>query len=223
MTAASNSNGTPQASARMASSAPCSAIRALLAVTTGFPAFRAASTAALAGPSEPAKAAVEAAPESAASEPAFENSDLDAALFYQLLVGEMEAEAGRQDTAYKVILDAARRSRDPGLFQRAIELAVKARSAERALEAVRAWRTEIPESTEALRTEVQLLVALDRPGEIAGPLRQLIEGVPVADRSAVIASVPRFFAEMADKKQALAAGEQALKPYVEQPEHRVAA
>lgn len=155
--------------------------------------------------------------------PAPSNSGMDAPMFLQLLVGEMEAEAGRQDTAFKVILDAARRSRDAGLFQRAIELAVKARSAERALEAVRAWRSEIPESTEALRTEVQLLVALDRPGEIAGPLRQLIDGVPVADRSAVIASVPRFFADMADKKQALAAGEQALKPYVEQPEHRVAA
>lgn len=165
------------------------------------------------------------APDPAASAPAQPpaNSGMDAPMFLQLLVGEMEAEAGRQDTAYRVILDAARRSRDPGLFQRAIELAVKARSAERALEAVRAWRTEMPESTEALRTEVQLLVALDRPADIAGPLRQLIDGVPVSDRSAVIASVPRFFADMADKKQALAAGEQALKPYADQPEHRVAA
>src|SRR5579859_7492469 len=53
ITAASNSSGTPCLSASAASSAPCSAIRALLAVTTGLPARRAASTAALAGPSEP--------------------------------------------------------------------------------------------------------------------------------------------------------------------------
>ncbi len=53
ITAASNSSGTSLASARAASSRPCSAIRALLAVTTGFLARSAASTAALAGPSEP--------------------------------------------------------------------------------------------------------------------------------------------------------------------------
>src|SRR3990167_8513677 len=49
MTAASNSRGTPLDSASRASSAPCSAISALLAVTTGLPALSAASTAALAG------------------------------------------------------------------------------------------------------------------------------------------------------------------------------
>jgi hypothetical protein len=53
ITAASNSSGASLASARAASSAPCSAIRALLAVTTGLPSFSAASTAALAGPSLP--------------------------------------------------------------------------------------------------------------------------------------------------------------------------
>ena len=53
MTAASNSSGTPLDSARAANSAPCSAISALLAVTTGLPALSAASTAAFAGPSEP--------------------------------------------------------------------------------------------------------------------------------------------------------------------------
>jgi hypothetical protein len=53
ITAASNSSGTPLGFGQGASSAPCSAIRALLAVTTGLPAFSAASTAALAGPSEP--------------------------------------------------------------------------------------------------------------------------------------------------------------------------
>src|SRR5690349_21039537 len=42
MTAASNSRGAPVFSAIAASSAPCSAISALLAVTTGLPALRAA-------------------------------------------------------------------------------------------------------------------------------------------------------------------------------------
>jgi hypothetical protein len=53
MTAASKSRGAAAASARPASSAPCSAMSALLAVTTGLPSFSAASTATLAGPSDP--------------------------------------------------------------------------------------------------------------------------------------------------------------------------
>jgi hypothetical protein len=53
ITAASNNSGAPLSSASLASSSPCSAISALLAVITGLPSFSAASTAALAGPSEP--------------------------------------------------------------------------------------------------------------------------------------------------------------------------
>ncbi len=37
------------------------------------------------------------------------NSDIDAPLFYQLLIGEMELRSGQPGTAYEVILDAARR------------------------------------------------------------------------------------------------------------------
>lgn len=161
------------------------------------------------------------APGTPASSP--DSSALDAPMFYQLLVGEMEAAEGRTDNAFEVMLDAARRSEDPALFQRAIELAVKGRSGERALAGVRAWRSSIPESTEAIRTEVQLLVALDKPGEIAEPLKLLIQQVPPVDRAAVIAGVPRFFAEMADKPRALAAAEQALKPYLDEADTRVAA
>jgi len=166
--------------------------------------------------------AAAAAPGPAASSPPV-SSALDAPMFYQLLIGEMEAQAGRQTNAYEVMLDAARRSRDGALFQRAVELGVQMRSGDKALAAAKAWRSVLPESTEATRTMVQMLVALDRPAELAEPLRSLLQQVPAEDRSAVIAGVPRFLENSADKPRAMAAAEQALAPYLHAEPTRTAA
>ena len=73
-----------------------------------------------------------------AAEP--ENSRIDAPLFYQLLIGEIEFSAGRAGNGYEVMLDAARRTRDEQLFRRATEMALRSRSGDQALAAVRAWR-----------------------------------------------------------------------------------
>ena len=51
-----------------------------------------------------------------------DNSKLDAALFYQLLIGEIELRSGEAGTAYQVLLDAARKSKDSQLFRRATEI-----------------------------------------------------------------------------------------------------
>ncbi|MFZ2991011.1 tetratricopeptide repeat protein, partial [Ideonella sp.] len=142
------------------------------------------------------------------------NSPLDAPMFYQLLIGEMEAQAGRQGNAFEVLLDAARRTRDGVVFQRAIELAVQGRSGERALAAAQAWRSTLPNSSEAVRTQVQLLVALERLDDLPEPLRLLIEQVPAAERASVIAGLPRFLAGARDKTKALAIAETTLSPFL---------
>ena len=46
-----------------------------------------------------------------------ENSNLDAQLFYQLLIGEIELRSGEPGNAFEVLLDAARRSKDEQLFR----------------------------------------------------------------------------------------------------------
>ena len=157
---------------------------------------------------EPAVVTAAAAP----SEPP-ENSGMDGNLFLQLLVGELEAQGGHQGSAYDIMLDAARRSRDEGLFQRAVELAVQSRAGDKALSAAKAWRSALPESSMALRMQLQLLVALDKPTELVEPIRALIDKEPPTDRGATIASLPRFLASLADKPRALTAAEQALSPY----------
>ena len=61
-----------------------------------------------------------------------------------------------------MLLDAASRAHDEGLYRRVVDIALQARAGEQALTAVTAWRKAFPESKEALRYHVQLLVALNR-------------------------------------------------------------
>ena len=77
---------------------------------------------------------------------------LDAPLFYQLLIGEMELRNGDAGTGFQVMLDAARRTKRRALFRRATDIALQARAGDQALAAVRAWREALPGSVEALAT-----------------------------------------------------------------------
>jgi tetratricopeptide (TPR) repeat protein len=171
----------------------------------------------------PAFAQSEAAepPKAAPAEP-LENSSLDAPLFYQILIGEMEATEGRQGNAFELLLEAATRAKDGALFQRAIELAKQGRSGERALAACEAWRKALPDSREAVVTQVQLLAALDRLDELPEPLRRLIAQVEPAERSELIAGLPRFLASASDKRKAFEVGERSLSSALAAKETRTA-
>ena len=154
---------------------------------------------------------------------AVDNSDLDAQLFYQLLIGEMELRSGEAGTAYEVVLDAARRNKDEQLFRRATDIALQARAGEQALAAAKAWRTALPNSLDAHRFLVQLLVALNRVPETAEPLRSLLSLTPAAERPALISSLPRFFNRSTDRPRAASLIEQVLQPYADLSETRVPA
>ncbi|MES2958359.1 MAG: tetratricopeptide repeat protein [Pseudomonadota bacterium] len=158
---------------------------------------------------EPGTASVAAAP----ATPDLPSSALDAPLFYQLLIGEIELRHGEPSNAYAVLLDAARRTRDESLFKRSVDVALQARAGDQALAAARAWRQTLPQSLEALRYELQLLAALNRGAEIAEPLKELLARTPDAERSALMASLPRLFQRMSDKRQAATVIDEILQPY----------
>lgn len=160
-----------------------------------------------------ALAAEPAPPAAAASAPSTPNSGMDANTMLHLILGELEAQSGESRTAHDRILAVARHTRDEGLFERAIELAVQSRAPDRAIAAAKAWRASMPESSQALRLQLQLLVALDRPGELVEPIRALVEREAVDERSATIAALPRFLGSLADKPRAVTVAEQALSPF----------
>ncbi|HEX6706237.1 MAG TPA: tetratricopeptide repeat protein [Albitalea sp.] len=149
-------------------------------------------------------------------------SSLDAQLFYQLLIGEIELRSGQAGAAYEVVLDAARKTKDEQLYRRATDIALQARAGEQALAAARQWRTELPQSLDAHRYLVQLLIALNRPTETIEPLRSLLHLTPEAERTNLIISLPRFFARLQDKQQIAGLLEQVLQPYADLPATRAA-
>ena len=161
--------------------------------------------------------------QSPAAEPVVQNSALDAPMFYQLLIGELELRTGEPGNAFEVILDAARRTRDEQLFRRAVDIALQARAGDQALSATRAWRQALPQSLDALRMQLQILSALNRMTDLAEPLRALLAATPEAERSALIASIPRFLQRAPDKRQAARLIETVLEPYLKAPTTRVAA
>ena len=150
-------------------------------------------------------------------------SALDSRLFYQLLIGELELRGGQAGTAYEVILDAARRTKDEALFRRAVDIALGARAGEQALAATRAWRTARPESLDALRLQLQILVALNRIGELAEPLRALLASTPEAERGAALAALPRFLQRAGDPRQVVSIVEEVVRPYLGVPATQVPA
>lgn len=145
------------------------------------------------------------------------DSGMDAELFYQLLLGELNARGNEPAAGFALILDAARRTNNPALYQRAVELAFQGRSGESALQAARAWRQAFPQSREANRYVLQILVALNRVPESLEPLRQDIALADAKDRPAVIGSIPRNYSRVVDKKQAAGVVEQALAEHLAQP------
>ena len=149
-------------------------------------------------------------------------SALDAPLFYQLLIGEMELRSGEAGSAYEVVLDAARKTHDEQLFRRATDIALQARAGEQALAASRLWRTDLPQSLDAHRYLIQLLIALNRPQETIEPLRSLLQITPDSERANLIMSLPRFFGRLQDKQQVAGLLEQVLQPYADAPATRAA-
>ena len=141
------------------------------------------------------------------------NSAMDDRLFYQLLVGEMALGSGDAGSAYELILDAARRTRDEGLFRRAADIALQARAGEQALGASRAWRLAHPDSTEAARLQLQILLVLNRSDALGEPLRALLTLTPAMDRPGLISALPRFLQRAGDPREVATLMEEALKPY----------
>jgi tetratricopeptide (TPR) repeat protein len=142
---------------------------------------------------------------------------LDGQLFYQLLLGELNARGDDPGAGYSLLLDAARKTNDPRLFQRAVDIALQARSGDSALLAARAWQQALPASQEANRYLLQILIGLNRLGEILELIKRELATASPNDRADAIAGIPRYFARSGDKKLAAAVVEQALSTYLSAP------
>ena len=162
----------------------------------------------------------------AATPPAADSAQgtaLDAELFYQLLLGEINAQGTEPAAGYSLILDAARKTNDPALYERAVDLAFQARSGDAALQAARAWKEAFPASRDANRYVLQILIALNRVADTAEPLKAEVALTDPKDRNGTISVIPRNYARVTDKKLAAAVVERSLADYLKDPATAAAA
>lgn len=138
------------------------------------------------------------------------NSALTGPLFYQLLLGELHVRQGSPGAGFSLLLDAARKTRDPALFQRAIDVALQSRSGEAALQAAQTWKREIPTAQEPNRYTLQIQLALNRIEEAGQALAVSLSELPENEKQGAIVSIPRVFAQVSDKTLAAQVVEKAL-------------
>ena len=163
-------------------------------------------------------AAQEPAAASAAETPeVVNNSDLNAENALLILLGELQATQGDTGAAYAMLLEAARKTSDEGLYKRAVDIALNARNGTAALDGAKAWKKAFPLSRDANRYVLQILVALNQLAESLMPLRSYIQLAPVSEHVLLINGMPQIFAQAKDQELATAVVEQALVPFVDKP------
>ncbi len=91
--------------------------------------------------------------------------DLSGQMLYDFLLGEIAAQRGSPALGAQTFLDLAKRSRDPRVARRAVEVANFARMPHIALEAALVWHETDPKSAPALQTVSVLLVGAKRVEE----------------------------------------------------------
>lgn len=157
-------------------------------------------------------------PAATAPEAQEQDAELDAELFYGIFLGELSARSGEPGAGYSLLLEAARRSGDEKLYQRATDIALQSHSGEPALAAARAWAAAWPASHTAQRYLLQILLALNRTTDTATPLAQMLHTAAPSARKALVLSLPLLYRQASDKALAAAVVAEALKPYLADPD-----
>jgi tetratricopeptide (TPR) repeat protein len=138
-------------------------------------------------------AAVPARPESAGAPP----QELTPQLLYEFLLAEIAAQRGDAQVAAQTYVELARRTRDPRIARRALEIANHARMPALALEAARLWHETDPASPQAMQFLAQLLLQQKRVAE-AGPVLQKLLAAQPAQAPNLFMQLPRVLAASRD-------------------------
>jgi len=145
------------------------------------------------------------------------SSALDSALFYQLLLGELNAQAQEPAAAFSLLLDAARQTNDEALFRRSVQIALLARSGDSALQAARAWQDALPASLDASRHVLQILLNLNRLAQTQEPLKRLLTLTPQTELVDTIWAIPSLYEHASDKRLAVSVVQKALASMLTDP------
>ena len=137
---------------------------------------------------------------------------MNAELFYDLLVGEMALSQGDANNGVALLMEAARQTQSQALYQRAAEVALQSRSGPRALMVANEWQQNFPQSRDANRYLLQVLLMLNRVSESQDALAREVAWASTASKPATYLAIAQLYSRVSDKPLAAAVVEQALQP-----------
>jgi tetratricopeptide (TPR) repeat protein len=101
--------------------------------------------------------------------------ELTEPMLYEMLLAEIALQRGNPALAAQTYVDLAKRTRDPRIARRAVEVANFARTPQFALDAARVWHEADAQSVQALQTLTALLVNARKVDEAEPYLAKLLE------------------------------------------------
>ncbi len=125
-------------------------------------------------------------------------SGLSEPTLYEFLLGEIALQRGDYKVAAETYLDLAKRTRDPRVARRAVEVANQGRLIELGLEAAKTWLDIEPQSATALQVTAAMLVAAKRVDEATPYLEKLLSS-PGVNLEAGFLQINRLLAGNPDK------------------------
>jgi tetratricopeptide (TPR) repeat protein len=119
-------------------------------------------------------------------------------VLYEFLLGEIAVQRGEYKTAAETFLDLAKRTRDPRIARRAVEVANQGQLTDLALAAAKTWQDIEPQSPAALQVTAALLISAKRVDE-AEPYLQKLLSSPGVNLEAGFMQLNRLLASNPDK------------------------
>ncbi|WP_455206066.1 tetratricopeptide repeat protein [Kaarinaea lacus] len=105
-------------------------------------------------------------------------SDLPPSIFYQLTLAEIAAQRGQMDIAIANYVDAAKKTQDPKVAERATQMSVYAQDMANALSSSALWVEVDGENPESHRTRAAILLKIGRAADAVAEYEKMIELMP---------------------------------------------
>jgi tetratricopeptide (TPR) repeat protein len=154
-----------------------------------------------------------ALPQTLAAHPeATDTKELTGQIVYQALLAEVALQRGKSEFASDAYADLARRTRDPAIIARAVEVAGQARRVELVLALARLWIEVEPGSQRAQQVLVGVQIMSNRLDGLAPQLISMLQKDPAALPANLVA-LNRMFARSPDRQAVLALVSEVCAPF----------
>lgn len=173
------------------------------------------ATPVVASPAVPALAASSPLPERTDTPPPHLTPRAQAETLYEVLLAEILAASGELTDSYELLMRAGQTRNSPQLFQRATEIAFMAQDGNRALRSTQAWQQAHPQSREANKAVLQVLLALNQIDQTEWHLQQELSQSSDAEMAENLYAIPLLYQRATNRAQVLHTVTAALKEWLQ--------